>query len=61
MSISSANLRPQRENSVVSYTPPNVVIVLVEMLEPYSGRIYEIILQRLIQFNGSQISLPLPA
>src|SRR5699024_7557825 len=33
------------------YTPMSVVKLLVEMLEPYKGRIYDIILQRLIQFN----------
>lgn len=33
------------------YTPQSVVRTLVEMIEPYRGRIYDIILQRLIQFN----------
>jgi Type I restriction-modification system methyltransferase subunit len=33
------------------YTPTSVVKTLVEMIEPYQGRAYEIIMQRLIQFN----------
>ncbi len=40
------------------FTPLSVVRTLVEMLEPYSGRIYEIIMQRLIQFNDYRRSLP---
>jgi type I restriction enzyme M protein len=33
------------------YTPRSVVRLLVEMLEPYEGRVFDIIVQRLIQFN----------
>lgn len=33
------------------YTPSSIVRTLVEILEPYNGRVYDIILQRLIQFN----------
>ena len=33
------------------YTPSSIVSTLVEILEPYNGRVYDIILQRLIQFN----------
>jgi type I restriction enzyme M protein len=33
------------------YTPTSVVKTLVDMIEPYQGRVYDIILQRLIQFN----------
>ena len=33
------------------YTPTSIVKTLVEMIEPYKGRIYERIIQRLIQFN----------
>lgn len=33
------------------YTPTSVVKTLVEMIEPYQGRVYDIILPRLIQFN----------
>ena len=41
------------------YTPSSVVKTLVEMIEPYKGRVYEIILQRLIQFNDCTTDLPL--
>ncbi len=33
------------------YTPRSVVRLLVEMLEPYEGRVFDIIVQKLIQFN----------
>ncbi|MDD2288635.1 MAG: N-6 DNA methylase, partial [Bacteroidales bacterium] len=33
------------------YTPPSIVKLLVGMIEPFKGRVYDIILQRLIQFN----------
>ena len=33
------------------YTPSSIVRTLVEILQPYNGRVYDIILQRLIQFN----------
>lgn len=36
------------------YTPSNVVKTLVEMIEPYKGRVYDRIIQRLIQFNEPQ-------
>jgi len=41
------------------YTPRSVVRLLVEMLAPYKGRVYEIIMQRLIQFNDCRRSLQL--
>jgi len=41
------------------FTPSSVVRTLVEVLQPFKGRIYEIILQRLIQFNDSSTDLPL--
>lgn len=37
------------------YTPTSIVKTLVEMIEPYKGRIYERIIQKLIQFNEPQI------
>ena len=33
------------------YTPRSVVRLLVEMLEPYEGRVFDIIIPKLIQFN----------
>ncbi len=36
------------------YTPTSVVKTLVDMIEPYQGRVYERIIQRLIQFNEPQ-------
>lgn len=36
------------------YTPRSVVELLVEMLEPYKGRVIERIIQNLIQFNEPQ-------
>ena len=36
------------------YTPPSIVKLLVGMIEPYKGRVYERIIQRLIQFNEPQ-------
>jgi len=33
------------------YTPMSIVKLLVKMIEPYKGRVYDIILQRLIQIN----------
>jgi len=33
------------------YTPRNVVELLVEMLEPYNGRVFDIITTKTIQFN----------
>lgn len=41
------------------YTPKSIVNLIAEMLEPYKGKIYEIIMQRLIQFNVHHRSLPL--
>ena len=41
------------------YTPACVVKLIAEMIEPYSGTVYDIILQSLIQFNYSLDSLPL--
>ena len=41
------------------YTPRCVVRTLVEMLAPYKGSVYDIILQSLIQFNHSNDSLSL--
>lgn len=41
------------------YTPACVVKTLVEVLKPYNGRVYDIIMQRLIQFNYSIDSLSL--
>ena len=41
------------------YTPSCVVRTLVEVLQPYNGRVYDIILQILKQFNGSVEILPL--
>ena len=36
------------------YTPASVVHLIAEMIEPYSGVVYERIIQRLIQFNEPQ-------
>ena len=36
------------------YTPTSVVKTLVDMIEPYSGRVYERIIQKMIQFNKAQ-------
>jgi type I restriction enzyme M protein len=33
------------------YTPPSIVKLLVGMIEPYKGRVYEMIIPKLIQFN----------
>lgn len=33
------------------YTPPSIVKLLVGMIEPYKGRVYEMIMPKLIQFN----------
>lgn len=33
------------------YTPSCVVRTLVEVLKPFKGRVYDIIMQKLIQFN----------
>jgi len=33
------------------YTPTSIVKTLVDMIEPYQGRVYDIIMQKLIQFN----------
>jgi type I restriction enzyme M protein len=33
------------------YTPSSIVQTLVEILEPYEGRVYEMIIPKLIQFN----------
>ena len=41
------------------YTPASVVKLIAEMIEPYSGIVYEIIFQRLIQFNDCATDLPL--
>ena len=41
------------------FTPSCVVRTLVEVLQPFKGRVYEIIMQRLIQFNDCRRSLPL--
>ena len=41
------------------YTPACVVKLIAEMIEPYSGTVYDIILQSLIQFNFSFDILPL--
>ena len=36
------------------YTPTSIVKTLVDMIEPYQGRVYERIIQKLIQFNEPQ-------
>lgn len=36
------------------YTPPSIVKLLVGMIEPYKGRVYEIIMPKLIQFNDCE-------
>ncbi|NLB18058.1 MAG: SAM-dependent DNA methyltransferase, partial [Syntrophomonadaceae bacterium] len=41
------------------FTPSCVVRTLVEVIKPFAGRVYEIIMQRLIQFNDCRKSLPL--
>ena len=41
------------------FTPGCVVRTLVEVLEPFNGRVYDIIPQSLIQFNGCRRSLSL--
>ncbi len=41
------------------YTPGCLVRTLVEVLEPFNGRVYDIIQQNLIQFNGCCRSLSL--
>ena len=41
------------------YTPSCVVRTLVEVMKPFEGRVYDIILQDLIQFNGSTESMTL--
>lgn len=41
------------------YTPACVVRTLVEVLRPYNGKVYDIIMQILIQFNYSFDILPL--
>lgn len=41
------------------YTPKCIVNLIAEMIEPYKGKIYDITLQRLIQFNYSFDILPL--
>ena len=33
------------------YTPASIVRTLVEILKPYNGKVYDIIMQKLIQFN----------
>jgi len=33
------------------YTPSSIVQTLVEILQPYEGRVYEMIIPKLIQFN----------
>ena len=38
------------------YTPRSVVSLLVEMLEPYKGRIYDIITLKLIQINRLEMA-----
>lgn len=41
------------------YTPASIVQLITELIEPYTGVVYEIIMQRLIQFNDCRWSLPL--
>jgi len=41
------------------YMPSCVVKTLVDVLEPYNGRVYEVIIQRLLQFNGCRRPLQL--
>ncbi|MDL2235935.1 type I restriction-modification system subunit M [Christensenellaceae bacterium OttesenSCG-928-L17] len=41
------------------YTPACVVHTLVEVIKPFNGRVYEIIMQKLIQFNDCRRSLQL--
>ena len=41
------------------YTPSCVVRTIVEVIQPFNGRVYDIILQDLIQFNGSRRLTPL--
>jgi type I restriction enzyme M protein len=41
------------------YTPSCVVRTIVEVIQPFNGRVYDIILQNLIQFNGCSRVLPL--
>ena len=41
------------------YTPACVVRTIVEVIKPFNGRVYDIILQNLIQFNGCLDSMPL--
>ncbi len=41
------------------YTPASIVSLIAELIEPYSGVVYDIILQSLIQFNYSFDILPL--
>jgi len=41
------------------YTPSCIVRTLVEVLQPFNGRVYDIIIQRLIQINFSFDSLSL--
>jgi len=36
------------------YTPPSIVKMLVSMIKPFKGRVYDIIIQKLIQFNYPQ-------
>jgi len=36
------------------YTPPTIVKLLVGMIAPYKGRVYDITMQKLIQFNYPQ-------
>lgn len=39
------------KNAGEFYTPSSIVRTLVEILEPYEGRVYDLIMQELIQFN----------
>lgn len=41
------------------YTPACVVRTIVEVIQPFHDRVYDIFLQDLIQFNGCQGVLPL--
>ena len=41
------------------YTPASIVNLIAELIEPYSGVVYDIIIEDLIQFNVSLDSLPL--
>ena len=41
------------------YTPPTIVKLLVGMIEPFKGRIYDMTFEDLIQFNYHLDSLPL--